>query len=147
MEFSCSGLYPIHHNTMVYLKGETASLLDMVIVSKHAVLLNKEFILIVDSESIVDLEKVQETTNKIDQLDEPMVAPAFDEAQIGNGEPPVPEDLPTLRKLSQVIHSLQRYDLLIINDALLIEKDKTTTYTELRSSIDSKRWQKLWNPR
>ncbi|KAL2518310.1 Reverse transcriptase Ty1/copia-type domain-containing protein [Abeliophyllum distichum] len=104
----------------------------------------------------MDIEEFQETTN-IDQLDEPiieptfdethigsgepLVEPAFDETHIGSGEPLVPEHTTTLRKSSRVIRPLRRYDLLITNDALIIEEDEPTTYAESKSNIDSKRWQ------
>ncbi|KAL2532486.1 hypothetical protein Adt_05837 [Abeliophyllum distichum] len=87
-----------------------------------------QFILRKASGNKVNLEEVQQTTNKIDQLDKPMVEPVFDEVQIGNGEPSVSEDTVALRKSSKVIRPPLRYDLLITNDALLIEKDEPTTY-------------------
>ncbi|KAL2470909.1 Copia protein (Gag-int-pol protein) [Abeliophyllum distichum] len=52
------------------------------------------------SRSKVDLEEVKKTTN-IDQLDEPIVEPAFDEAHIGSGKPSVPEDIAALHKSSK----------------------------------------------
>ncbi|KAL2542394.1 Uncharacterized protein Adt_03372 [Abeliophyllum distichum] len=91
------------------------------------------------SRSKVDLEEVQQTTNKIDQLDKPMAEPAFYEAQIENGKPSVPEDTIALRKLSRVIRSPMRYDFLIISDALLIEEDEPIIYAESKSNVDSKR--------
>ncbi|KAL2486711.1 Uncharacterized protein Adt_31467 [Abeliophyllum distichum] len=69
-----------------------------------------------------------------------MTEPAFDEVRIGNGEPSVPEDTAALRKSSRVIHPPRRYDLLITNDALLVEEDEPTTYAESKSNVDSKRW-------
>ncbi|KAL2504716.1 Reverse transcriptase Ty1/copia-type domain-containing protein [Abeliophyllum distichum] len=71
-----------------------------------------------------------------------MVEPVFDEIQIGNGEPSAPEDTPVLRKSSVVIRHPRRYDLLITNDALLIEEYEPTTYLKSKSNVDSKRWQK-----
>ncbi|KAL2461923.1 gag pre-integrs domain-containing protein [Abeliophyllum distichum] len=71
-----------------------------------------------------------------------MAEPAFDEAQMENGESLVPEDAAALRKSSRVICPPRRYDPLITNKALLIEKDKPTTYTESKSNVDSKRWTK-----
>ncbi|KAL2490948.1 Retrotransposon protein [Abeliophyllum distichum] len=53
-----------------------------VIISKHVVFLDKRFILRRNSGSKVDLEEVQETTNKIDQLDVPMAELSSDEVQI-----------------------------------------------------------------
>ncbi|KAL2512932.1 Uncharacterized protein Adt_18532 [Abeliophyllum distichum] len=53
-----------------------------VIISKHVIFLEKELILRKDSGSKVDLEEVQETTNKIDQLDVPMAELASDEVRI-----------------------------------------------------------------
>ncbi|KAL2542000.1 Uncharacterized protein Adt_02978 [Abeliophyllum distichum] len=54
-----------------------------VIISKHVVFLDEGFILKDDNGSKVDLEEVQETINKIDQLDVPMAELASDEVQIG----------------------------------------------------------------
>ncbi|KAL2498010.1 Copia protein (Gag-int-pol protein) [Abeliophyllum distichum] len=67
-----------------------------VIISKHVIFLEKEFILREASGSKVDLEEIQQTTNKIDQLDKPMAELAFDEEHIRNGEPSVSEDTAAL---------------------------------------------------
>ncbi|KAL2486118.1 hypothetical protein Adt_30874 [Abeliophyllum distichum] len=109
-----------------------------VVVSKYVVFLDKEFILREASGSKVDLEEVQETTN-IDQLDEPIVELVFDEVQIGNGEPSIPEDIAALCKSSRVIRPPRRYDLMITKNTLLIEEDEPTTYGESNSNVDSKR--------
>ncbi|KAL2542469.1 hypothetical protein Adt_03447 [Abeliophyllum distichum] len=92
-----------------------------------------------DSGIKVVLEKVQETTNEIGQLDNPMAEFAFDKAHIKKGEPPVSEDTLALCKLNNIIHFPWRYDLLISSNVLLIEKDEPTTYSDLESSINSKR--------
>ncbi|KAL2471390.1 Uncharacterized protein Adt_39526 [Abeliophyllum distichum] len=118
-----------------------------VIVSKHVVLIEKEFILIEDNVSKVDLEEVQETTNKIDPLDEPMIEPTSDEAQIGNGEPLVSEDRPALHKSNRVIHLSWRCDFLIIKDELLIEEDEPTTYAKSKIVLTQRSGRKPWNPK
>ncbi|KAL2513129.1 hypothetical protein Adt_18729 [Abeliophyllum distichum] len=110
-----------------------------VIILKHAIFLEKEFILREANGSKVDNKVVQQTTNEIDQLDEPMAEPAFDEAQIENGKSLISKDIVGLHKSSRVIRLSQKYDFLITSDALLIEEDEPTTYTESKSNVDSKR--------
>ncbi|KAL2455960.1 Reverse transcriptase Ty1/copia-type domain-containing protein [Abeliophyllum distichum] len=61
--------------------------------------------------------------------------------RLGKGEPPILKGTPALCKSSKVIHFLQRYNLLITSNVLLIEEEEPTTYVELKSIVDSKRWQ------
>ncbi|KAL2526075.1 hypothetical protein Adt_11129 [Abeliophyllum distichum] len=74
-------------------------------------------------------------------LHDPMAELVSDEAHIGKGELPVLEDKLPLRKSSRVICSLWRYDLLITSIILLIKEDEHTTFAELKSSIVLNRWQ------
>ncbi|KAL2480297.1 Retrotransposon protein [Abeliophyllum distichum] len=92
-------LWIIQKKTVVYYFYNPIEM--KVIISKHAIFLEKEFILREASGSKVDLEEIQQTINKISQLDKPMAEPAFDKAQIGNGEPLVPDDTSTLHKVEQ----------------------------------------------
>ncbi|KAL2471371.1 hypothetical protein Adt_39507 [Abeliophyllum distichum] len=95
-----------------------------------------------DSGSKVDFEEVQENTNKIDQLDDPIVELASDENIDWKKEN---HQFPRIRQLcvSEQGHSFSsEIRSPITSNVLPIEKDEPTTYVELKSSVDSKRWQK-----
>ena len=100
-----------------------------VFVSRHAVFLEKEFILEEDSGSNFELEEIQDNEDEMEQELEPQV---------------VETDAPStqvLRRSGRIRNAPERYGYLMEHDEMLIiENDEPTSYQEVLSSIDKQKW-------
>ena len=107
-------------------------------VSKHAIFLEKEFLLREDNGSKVELGEVQDALTDTSHLTEP-------EAIIHDDEL-IDDSYKTqeFRRTSRIRSVLERYVFLISEqkDVLLIENDEPTTYEESLNSSESDQWLK-----
>ena len=111
---------------------------QMLFVSKHAVFLEKEFLLREDNGSKVELSEVQDTLTDASHLTEPEVVIHDDELIADSSKTQV------FRRTSRICSVLERYGFLISDqkDVLLIENDEPTTYEESLNSLESDQWLK-----
>ncbi|KAJ8761673.1 hypothetical protein K2173_004449 [Erythroxylum novogranatense] len=107
-----------------------------VFVLKHAVFLEKEFLLQEDSGSKIELEEVQDARTDADQLPEPETVTHTDEVTV---QPSTTHEIRRSRRIRSVP---ERYGFLMNehNDVLLIECDEPTTYEEVLKSSESEKW-------
>ena len=105
-----------------------------VIVSRHAIFLEKEFILERSSRSKVELEEIQ--VPQTDQQLEPELMSHVDEAQTEA------QDTQDFRRSSRIRHAPERYVFLISesNDVVVMDDDDPTSYEEAMSNVDSLKW-------
>ena len=107
-------------------------------VSKHAVFLEKEFLLREDSGSKLELSEVQDALTNVFHLTEPKVV-IHDDKLIANSS-----KTQVFHRTSRIHSVLKRYGFLISEqkDVLLIENDEPTTYEESLNSSESDQWLK-----
>ena len=105
-------------------------------VSKHAVFLEKEFLLREDSGSKVELSEVQDALTDASHLTEPEAVIHDDELIADSSKTQV------FRRTSRIRFVPKRYGFLISEqkDVLLIENDEPTTYEESLNSSESDQW-------
>ena len=105
-------------------------------VSKHAVFLEKEFLLREDSRSKVELSEVQDALTDTSYLNEPKAVIHEDEFIVDSSKPQV------FRRTSRICSVPERYGFLISEqkDVLLIENYEPTTYEESLNSSESDQW-------
>ena len=112
------------------------SLEQRLFVSKHAVFLEKEFLLREHSGSKVKLIEVQDALIDVSHLTEPEAIIHDDELTAGSSKTQV------LRRTSRIHSVPERYGFLINEqkDVLLIEHDEPTTYEESLNSSKFDQW-------
>ncbi len=98
--------------------------------SIYVKLLEKEFILGENSESRMNLEGVQESTDMVDQIDKSECGLTPDEGHILDLEVETSENRSALCKSYRIIQPLRRYESMITNQVLLIEDDEPIGYTK-----------------
>ena len=105
-------------------------------VSKHALFLEKEFLLREDSGRKLELNEVQDALTDASHLTEPEAIIHDDEFIADSSKTQV------FRRTSRIRYVLERYGFLISKqkDVLLIENDEPTTYKESLSSSESNQW-------
>ena len=101
-------------------------------VLKHAVFLEKEFLLREDNGSKVELSEVQDTLTDTSHLTEPEAVIHDDEFIANSSKTQV------FRRTSRIRSVPERYGFLISEqkDVLLIENDELTTYEESLNSLE-----------
>ena len=114
------------------------SLEHKIFVSKHAIFLEKEFLLKEDSGSHFDLNEVQNEQVDINQPIENVPESHNDEVTKET------ESTPILYRSSRTHIPIRRYDLLMTgnNDVLVIENDEPICYKEVLKSSESDKWLK-----
>ena len=105
-------------------------------VSKHAIFLEKEFLLREDNGSKVKLSEVQDALTDASHLTEPEAVIHDDELIADSSKTQV------FRRTSRICYVPERYGFLISEqkDVLLIENDEPTTYKEFLNSSKSDQW-------
>ena len=106
------------------------------LVSKHAIFLEKEFLLREDSGSKVELSEVQDALTDASHLTEPEAVIHDDEFIANSSKTQV------FRRTSRIRSILERYGFIISKqkDVLLIENDEPTTYEESLNSSEFDQW-------
>ena len=108
------------------------------LVSKHVVFLEKEFLLREDSEIKVELSEVQDALTYAFHLTEPEAVIHDDELIADSSKTQV------LHRTSRIRSVPERNEFLISeqNDVLLVENDESTTYEKSLNSLESDQWLK-----
>ena len=129
----------LEHNTDErYNKIKTDTLEQKVFVSKHAIFLEKEFLLKEDSGSKIELDEVHDPQIDMDQPTDP--------ESITHGDELIDEPVETQapRRSTRVRTVPEKYGFLVDQDkdVTVVENDEPTSYDDVLKSSESELWLK-----